>query len=220
MQRREMTFVVEAPLHKVWRLLHPKPPVGVTLPRTIEYSGGRMQILVEGDEAGQGLVRICDFEVPKYLLTGGRARSWEVVVEARVDEISRYQAIGRPMFSHAEGFHTLRELPDGRTELRFVETYEVENRWLRPLLERRVHDFISKDNGDLYEQLLGHLGPVERTSEDGATAPPSRPEAADEEWRLAPVHRPEWDLLGLSIRRRGRTAGVPRRPARGGARGS
>ena len=121
MQRREMTFVVDAPRHRVWRLLHPKAPTGVPLPRTVEYQGGRMQILVEGDEAGQGLVRVCDFEVPRYLLTGGRARSWEVVVEARVDEISRYQAIGRPPFSQAEGSHALRDLPDGRTELRFVE---------------------------------------------------------------------------------------------------
>ena len=96
MQRREMTFVVDAARHRVWRLLHPKPPVGVALPRTVEYEGGRMQILVEGDAAGQGLVRVCDFPVPRYLLSGGWARSWEVVVEARVDEISRYQAIGRP----------------------------------------------------------------------------------------------------------------------------
>ena len=46
-----MTFVVDAPRRRVWRLLHPKPPVGVPLPRTVEYDGGRMQILVEGDEA-------------------------------------------------------------------------------------------------------------------------------------------------------------------------
>ena len=81
-QRREMTFVVDAPRRRVWRLLHPKPPVGVALPRTIEHDHGRMKILVEGDEAGQGLVRVCDFPVPTYLLSGGWARSWEVVVEA------------------------------------------------------------------------------------------------------------------------------------------
>ncbi|OOK73407.1 hypothetical protein BZL30_4829 [Mycobacterium kansasii] len=31
-----------------------------------------MEILHEGDEAGEGLVRTCIFEVPKYLLSGGK----------------------------------------------------------------------------------------------------------------------------------------------------
>lgn len=164
MQRVDLSFVVDAPKARVWRLLHPRPPAGEPLPRTVEYPGGRMEILVEGDEAGQGLVRTCEFEVPKYLLSGGHARSWEVVVEARVGEISRYQAIGRPPFSHAEGWHTLEALDDGRTRVAFTETYELDNRWLRPLLERRVHEAISKDNGALYKKILGYLGPVERTS--------------------------------------------------------
>src|ERR1700759_758771 len=35
------TFAVEAPPRKVWRVLHPPPPPGSTLPRIIEYPAGR-----------------------------------------------------------------------------------------------------------------------------------------------------------------------------------
>ena len=75
------TFSVEAPPRKVWRVLHPPPPPGAPLPRFIEYPAGSIEILNEGDEAGQGLVRTCVFDVPRYLLSGGKARSWETVTE-------------------------------------------------------------------------------------------------------------------------------------------
>ena len=65
------TFAVDAPVRKVWRVLHPPPPPGATLPRIIEYPKGSIEILNEGDEAGQGLVRTCVFDVPRYLLSGG-----------------------------------------------------------------------------------------------------------------------------------------------------
>ena len=76
----------------------PAPPPGATFPRIIEYPAGRIEILNEGDEAGQGLVRTCVFNVPRYLLSGGKARSWETVTEARVNELSRYVAIAKPLW--------------------------------------------------------------------------------------------------------------------------
>ncbi len=88
---------VDAPARKVWRVLHPPPPPDATLPRIIEYPAGRIEILNEGDEAGQGLVRTCIFDVPRYLLSGGKARSWETVTEARINELSRYVAISKPL---------------------------------------------------------------------------------------------------------------------------
>jgi hypothetical protein len=157
-------FAVEAPPHKVWRVLHPRPPQGSTLPRIIEYPAGRIEILNEGDEAGQGLVRTCVFDVPRYLLSGGKARSWETVTEARVDEISRYVAIAKPLWSRADGYHRLEEQPDGSTLLTFHEEYQAYGPVVRLLFERRVHDKISSDNLSTYEHALSFAGPTKRLS--------------------------------------------------------
>lgn len=157
------SFVVDAPPRRVWQVLHPPPPGG-ELPRVIEYPGGRIEILTEGDEAGQGLVRTCVFEVPRYLLSGGKARSWETVTEARIDELSRYVAISKPLWSRAEGYHRLTEQPDGTTLLTFHETYHAHNPVLRALFERRVHAKISADNVSTYQRALGFAGAVRRVS--------------------------------------------------------
>ena len=110
------TFAIDAPARKVWRVLHPPPPPGGdTCRRIIEYPTGSFEILNEGDEVGQGLVRTCVFDVPRYLLSGGKARSWETITEARMNELSRYVAISKPLSSRAEGYHGLDEQPDGRT---------------------------------------------------------------------------------------------------------
>src|SRR5262245_45766295 len=137
------TFAIAAPPRKVWRALHPRVPEGATVPRIFEYPAGSIEILYDGDAAGQGLGRTCVFRVPRYLLSGGKARSWEVVTEARIDEISRYVAISRPLWSRAEGYHELAEQPDGSTLLTFHESYHVYNPALRALLARRVHAKIS-----------------------------------------------------------------------------
>jgi len=84
MQRTEIVFEVDAHPRRVWRLLHPRPPADAGLPRVVDHPGGRITILAEGDEAQQGLVRTCEFPVPRYLLSGGRGQSWEVIVEARL----------------------------------------------------------------------------------------------------------------------------------------
>jgi hypothetical protein len=157
-------FVVAAPARKVWKVLHPPAPRDAPLPRVLEYPGGSMEILNEGDEAGQGLVRTCVFEVPRYLMSGGTARSWEVVTEAKINKLSRYVAIGKPLWSRAEGYHELDEQSDGTTLLTFHETYHAFNPVLRALFEGRVHAKISADNTKIYEHALRYAGATKRVS--------------------------------------------------------
>jgi hypothetical protein len=164
MQSYTVTFAVAAPAHKVWRVLHPPAPAGAALPRIIEYPAGSIEILNEGDEAGQGLVRTCVFDVPRYLLSGGKARSWETVTEAKIDKLSRYVAISKPLWSRAEGYHELDEQADGTTLLTFHETYHAYSPVLRVLFERRVHAKISADNLSTYEHALSYAGKTRRVS--------------------------------------------------------
>ncbi|MBV9487311.1 MAG: SRPBCC family protein [Frankiaceae bacterium] len=171
MQRFETVFDVDAPPHRVWKLLHRPPPPGSPSPRTVEYQGGSMTILLEGDENGQGMVRTCEFHVPKWLLSGGKARSWELVTEVKPLEYAKYEGIGKPLWSRAAGWHELQPLDSGGTRLTFVETYHVNNRVMRALFEKRVHRFISKDNHDLYLSLLGYLGTVTHVSTSRHTGP-------------------------------------------------
>jgi hypothetical protein len=71
--------------------------------------------------------------------------------------------VGNPLWSKAEGWHTLEPLDDGaRTKLTFVEVYHAHNPVLRALFEGAVHRFISRDNTKIYETVLGHLGAVEK----------------------------------------------------------
>ena len=159
MQRHEVSFLVDAPTHSVWRLFHPKTPPDATVPRTYEHPGGTITILRDGDEDGAGLVRECTFPVPRWLLSGGVARSFEVITEARRNEFSKYEAVGRPLWSKAEGWHTLEALDGGeRTRLTFVETYHAYGRIVRPLFEARVHRVISSSNTGLIEGLLRPRG--------------------------------------------------------------
>jgi hypothetical protein len=157
-------FVVAAPARKVWQVLHPPAPRDAPLPRVLEYPGGSMEILNEGDEAGQGLVRTCVFGVPRYLMSGGTARSWEVVTEAKINKLSRYVAISKPLWSRAEGYHELDEQSDGTTLLTFYETYHAHNPVLRALFEGRVHAKISADNTAIYEHALRYAGATKRVS--------------------------------------------------------
>jgi hypothetical protein len=160
--RHEVTFEVTAPHYKVWRMFHPKTPEGATVPRTFSHPNGTITILKDGNDDGEGLVRIATFPVPKWLLSGGVAESFEVVVEARKNEYARYEAVGKPLWSKTSGWHTLEAVDDNTTRLTFVEIYEVKNALLRRLFEKRVHDFISRDNDDTYRTVLGHLGEVKR----------------------------------------------------------
>ncbi|BBX96579.1 hypothetical protein MLAC_18730 [Mycobacterium lacus] len=125
MRSYTLRFHVDAPPQKVWRVLHPPPPPNSPRPRVLKWPTGSMEILNDGDEAGEGLVRTSVFDVPEYLLSGGKARSWETVTEAELNRLSRYVAVGPPPWSRAEGYHQLDEQPDGTTVLTFHATYHA-----------------------------------------------------------------------------------------------
>jgi hypothetical protein len=84
------------------------------------------------------------------------------VTEAELNKLSRYVAVGAPLWSRAEGYHQLEEQPDGTTVLTFHETYHAYNPVLRFFLERPVHAKISRDNLDTYEHALSYAGQVRR----------------------------------------------------------
>jgi hypothetical protein len=155
MREHTFSFEVDATPDEVWRALHPRPRA--TVPgeqRVIEHGDVRIEIINEGDEKGEGLVRTCTFPVPKFLLSGGVGRSWECVTEVRPNEFSRYEAVGKPLWSKASGWHRLEALGDGRTRVEFGESYHAFNPVLRVLLEGYVHRFISKDNDRLVRNAV------------------------------------------------------------------
>jgi Polyketide cyclase / dehydrase and lipid transport len=155
MREHTFSFEIDATPDEVWRALHPRPrPDPGGGPRVIEHGDVRIKILFEGDQHGQGLVRTCTYRVPKLLLSGGVGRSWECVVESRPPEVSRYEAVGKPLWSKASGWHRLEDLGGGRTRVHFGETYHAFNPVMRLLLERYVHRFISKDNDQLVRTAI------------------------------------------------------------------
>ena len=143
MQDHRFDFVVDGTPEEVWDVIWARTRVG------IETDTVKIEIYHPGDEEGNGLVRHCHFPVPKYLLTGGKAQSWEWITEAKRPLSWKYDAIGKPLWSVAEGRTRFEELPDDRTRIHFSETYHAFNPVMRVLLERRVHRFISKDNDRL-----------------------------------------------------------------------
>ena len=158
MQDHSFEFEIDAPPERVWGALHPpvRDPAQPGKPRVIEHGDVRIEVLHEGDEHGDGLIRHCYFRVPKYLLSGGVGQSWEWVTEVVPNLSSHYTAIGKPLFSRAEGWHRLEPLAGGRTRVLFRETYHAFNPILRFGLERRVHRFISKDNDRLIRAAIEH----------------------------------------------------------------
>ncbi|MHB8681822.1 MAG: SRPBCC family protein [Acidimicrobiales bacterium] len=143
MQEHSYSVVVDGTPEEVWSLFWYRGP------RPKGDGPVSIEILHPGDEIGEGLVRHCTFRVPRYLLTGGRGVSWEWLTEVKPCESWKYDAVGKPLWSRAEGRTRLEDLGDGRTRIHFTETYEAFNPVLRVLLERRVHRFISKDNDKL-----------------------------------------------------------------------
>ncbi len=155
MREHRYSFEVDATPSEVWSVFH--PPVrsaSPATPRVIEHGDVRIEIWFEGDENGLGLVRTCTFRVPKLLLTRGVGRSWECVTESRPPEFSRYDAVGKPLWSEASGSYTLTPVGETRTRVEFVETYHAFNPVVRLLLERYVHNFISGDNDRVMREAI------------------------------------------------------------------
>jgi hypothetical protein len=138
---------IEASVDELWQLFWARIPHTKSGDVTID-------ILHPGDEIGEGLVRHCTFRVPRYLLTGGKGQSWEWLTQVKPKESWKYNAVGRPLFSEAEGHTRLEDLGNGSTRVHFTETYHAFNPLLRVLLEKRVHAFISKDNDHLIKESL------------------------------------------------------------------
>jgi hypothetical protein len=147
MQEHHFFVDIDATPDELWELFW--------LRRALSQSGDvTIEILHPGDDIGEGLVRHCTFRVPRYLLSGGRGQSWEWLTEVTPKVSWKYDAIGKPLWSKAEGRTRLEDLGNGKTRVHFSETYFAFNPILRFLLEKRVHDFISKDNDQLIRDSL------------------------------------------------------------------
>ena len=149
MQRHEFSVDVNAPPEEVWEVFWYR---GADRPQA---KIGRIDILHPGDAVGEGLVRHCEFPVPKWLFSGGRGQSWEWLTEVKPYESWRYDAIGKPLWSRAQGRTRLEDLGDGRTRIHFQETYEAFNPIMRVALERAVHRRLSRDNDSILAALEG-----------------------------------------------------------------
>jgi hypothetical protein len=155
------TFEVDATPAEAFRAIHPRHrPNADRSRRVMQHGDVRIEIVHPGDDLGLGLVRTCTFRVPRWLLSGGVGRSWETITEVVADRLVRYEAVGKPLWSRAEGCHTFEETGPGRTRVTFEETYDAFNPVVRALLEKPVHRFISKGNDRLVkaaiEQTVDH----------------------------------------------------------------
>ena len=149
MQRHEFSVEVNAPPEEVWEVFWYRAP------DRPQSKIGKIHILHPGDAVGEGLVRHCEFPVPKWLLSRGRGVSWEWLTEVKPYESWRYDAIGKPLWSRAEGHTRLEDLGDGRTRVHFVESYEAFNPVMRVLFERAVHNRLSRDNDSILAAIEG-----------------------------------------------------------------
>ena len=76
MQDHNFDFTVDGTPEEVWDGLWAYTRKDIKTPTVT------IEILHPGDDAGNGLVRHCTFPVPKYLLSGGVAQSWEWITGA------------------------------------------------------------------------------------------------------------------------------------------
>ena len=150
MQDHRYSFEMEATPDEIWAVFwSPK-----TRGQVMEHGDVRIEILHPGDDTGEGLVRYCHFRVPRYLLSGGRGRSWEWLTEVKPGESWRYDGVGKPLYSRATGWTRLEDLGEGRTRIHFRETYHAFNPILRLLFEKRVHRFISRGNDEKIKSAI------------------------------------------------------------------
>src|SRR5262249_24009658 len=119
---------------------------------------GTTAILHPGDDVGNGLVRHCTFPVPRFLLSGGVGQSWEWLTEVKLHESWRYDAIGKPLWSRAEGFQRLEDLGDGRPRIHFTERYETFNPGMRrPGAQRDGPKRVSRRNDTVLAAIEGGI---------------------------------------------------------------
>ena len=111
MQEHHYAFDVDASPEDIWEVFWYHGPDKPMTP------GVTIEILHPGDDVGNGLVRHCHFPVPKFLGTRGIGQSWEWVTEVKPYESWKYDAIGKPLWSKAEGFITLTPAGDGKTRV-------------------------------------------------------------------------------------------------------
>jgi len=163
MQDHRYSFEVDGSPQELWRIFW-----GRKKGQVIEHGDVRIEILHAGDEKGEGLIRHCRFPVPRYLLTGGVAYSWEWLTDVVPFESWRYDAVGKPLWSRAAGETRFEDLGEGRTRVHFRETYHVFNPILRWLLERRVHRFISRDNDRKIKEAIEQGVAAMRASRAGS----------------------------------------------------
>jgi hypothetical protein len=155
MQHHDYSIEIGAPVRDVWNVFWnrdrppPSPPRRRLAPWRAPKFHAQIEILHPGDEIGEGLVRHCWFPVPWWLGSGGVGESWEWLTEVRPHESWRYDAVGKPLWSCAEGHTRLEDLGGERTRIHFRETYHAFNPILRLLFERRVHAAISRDNDEM-----------------------------------------------------------------------
>jgi hypothetical protein len=166
MQRHSYSVVVDGTPREVWQLFWYRGD-------RPEHNGVKIEILHPGDEVGEGLIRHCTFRVPKYLMTNGIGHSWEWLTEVRPFESWKYDAIGKPLWSCAEGHTRFEDLADGRTLIHFSESYHAFNPVMRLLLEKRVHRFISADNDRLITESVNE-GLRRMRSARGESSPDDR----------------------------------------------
>ena len=114
------------------------------------------------------LIRHCRFRVPRNLLSGGVAYSWEWLTQVKPGESWRYDAVGKPLWSRASGWTRIEDLGGGRSRVHFRETYEVFNPIMRFFLEARVHRFISRDNDRIIQAAIQRGVATLRGQGDGA----------------------------------------------------
>ncbi len=162
MQDHRFDFEVDGTPDEVWEAMAAQSRATVTTDAVT------IEILHPGDADGNGLVRHCHFPVPRYLLTGGRARSWEWITEATRPVSWRYDAISKPLWSRSTGWTRLEPTGPRTTRVYFRETYHVHNPVTRLLFERAVHRFISKDNDRLIESALRRSLQRRRTAAGGS----------------------------------------------------
>jgi hypothetical protein len=151
MQRHQFSVTLTATVDEVWEVFWYRAP-DRPQPRDVKT---RIEILHPGDDVGNGLVRHCTFPAPRWLLSGGIGHSWEWLTEVEPPRSWRYDAIGKPLWSHATGWTQLEDVGDGRVAIHFTEEYEAFNPIMRALFEKRVHDSISRDNDTILAALEG-----------------------------------------------------------------